>query len=173
MLIKNTPYIIFPTNEAYSNYEYNINGETETLNGPVYVAEGINYEDQTAHIENSVEGSLQNNMTFFGSYNNKTAVSADSYMFSKGDLVHTSKPHTIKAYRCWLKENTPSGKLLQLSLNNNNTGNTTGIQIVEENKRNANPGIYNIEGMRMNTNNVNELSKGVYIVNNKTVVITK
>lgn len=173
VLEKNTPYIIFPTNEAYSNYEYNINGETKTLNGPVYVAEGINYEDQTAHIENSVEGSLLNNMTFFGSYDNKTEVSADSYMFSKGDLVHTNKTHTVKAYRCWLKENTPSGKLLQLSLNNNNMGNTTGIHVVEENKRNATPGIYNMEGMRMNTTNVNELPKGVYIVNNKTVVITK
>ena len=173
VLQKNTPYIIFPTQKALKNYEYTINGKTETLNGPVYVAEGINYEDQTAHIENSVEGSLLNNMTFYGSYDNKTAVSADSYMFSKGDLVHTSKTHTVKAYRCWLKENTPSGKLLQLSLNNNNMGNTTGIQIVEENKRNANSGIYNMEGMRMNTNNVNELSKGVYIVNNKTVVITK
>lgn len=174
VLQKNKPYIIFPTKEAFSNYEYTtINGETKTLNGPVYVAEGINYEDQTAHIENSVNGTLQNNMTFYGSYDNKTAVSADSYMFSKGDLVHTSKPHTIKAYRCWLKENTPSGKLLQLSLNNNNTGNTTGIQVVEENKRNANTGIYNMEGMRMNTNNVNELSKGVYIVNNKVVVVTK
>ena len=173
VLKKNTPYIIFPTKEAYSNYEYTtINNETKTLNGPVYVAEGINYEDQTAYIENSVKGTFQK-MTFFGSYDNKTDVSANSYMFSKGDLVHTSKTHTIKAYRCWLKENTPSGKLLQLSLNNNNMGNTTGIQIVEENKRNANTGIYNIEGMRINTNNVNELSKGVYIVNNKTVVITK
>ena len=174
VLEKNTPYIIFPTKEAYRNYEYTtINGKTETLAGPVYVAEGINYEDQTAHIENSVEGSLLNNMTFFGSYDNKTEVSADSYMFSKGDLVHTNKTHTVKAYRCWLKENTPSGKLLQLSLNNNGMGNTTGIQIVEENKRNANTGIYNMEGMRMNTNDVNKLSKGVYIVNNKTVVITK
>ena len=172
VLEKNTPYIIFPTKKAYSNYEYTINGKTESLAGPVYVAEGINYEDQTANIENSVNGTFQN-MTFFGSYDNKTAVSADSYMFSKGDLVHTSKEHTVKAYRCWLKENSPSGKLLQLSLNNNNMGNTTGIQIVEENKRNANHGIYNMEGMRMNTNNVNELSKGVYIVNNKTVVITK
>lgn len=172
VLEKNTPYIIFPTKEAISNYEYTINGETETLAGPVYVANGINYEDQTAHIKNSVNGTF-NRMTFFGSYDNKTAVSADSYMFSKGDLVHTSKPHTVKAYRCWLKENTPSGKLLQLSLNNNGMGNTTGIQIVEENKRNANTGIYNMEGMRMNTNDVNELSKGVYIVNNKTVVITK
>lgn len=172
VLQKNTPYIIFPTQKAYNNYEYTINGKTETLAGPVYVAEGINYEDQTANLRPSVNGTF-NRMTFFGSYDNKTAVSADSYMFSKGDLVHTSKTHTIKAYRCWLKENTPSGKLLQLSLNNNNMGNTTGIQIVEENKRNANPGIYNLEGMRMNTNSVNELSKGVYIVNNKTVVITK
>lgn len=173
VLEKNTPYIIFPTQKAaYNNYEYNINGETKTLYGPVYVANGINYEDQTANLRPSVNGTF-NRMTFFGSYDNKTAVSADSYMFSKGDLVHTSKPHKIKAYRCWLKENTPSGKLLQLSLNNNNMGNTTGIQIVEENKRNANPGIYNLEGMRMNTNNVDELSKGVYIVNNKTVVITK
>ena len=172
VLEKNTPYIIFPTQKAYSNYEYKINGETKTLNGPVYVAEGINYEDQTANLQHSVNGTF-NRMTFFGSYDNNTEVSADSYMFSKGDLVHTSKTHTVKAYRCWLKENTPSGKLLQLSLNNNNMGNTTGIQIVEENKRNANPGIYNMEGMRMNTNNVKELSKGVYIVNNKTVVITK
>ena len=173
VLEKNTPYIIFPTQKAaYNNYEYNINGETKTLNGPVYVANGINYEDQTANLQPSDNGTF-NRMTFFGSYDNKTEVSADSYMFSKGDLVHTNKDHTVKAYRCWLKENTPSGKLLQLSLNNNNMGNSTGIQIVEENKRNANPGIYNLEGMRMNTNNVNELSKGVYIVNNKTVVITK
>lgn len=173
VLEKNTPYIIFPTQKAYNNYEYTtINGETKTLAGPVYVANGINYEDQTAYIENSFNGTFQD-MTFFGSYDNKTAVPADSYMFSKGDLVHTSKPHTIKAYRCWLKENTPSGKLLQFSLNNNNMGNTTGIQVVEENKRNANFGIYNMEGMRMNTNNVNELAKGVYIVNNKVVVVTK
>ena len=172
VLHKNTPYIIFPTQKAYNNYEYTINGKTETLNGPVYVAEGINYEDQTAYIENSVNGTFQN-MTFWGSYDNKTTVSADSYMFSKGDLVHTSKPHTIKAYRCWLKENTPSGKLLQLSLNNNGMGNTTGIQIVEEDKQNTNTGIYNMSGMRMNTNNVNELAKGVYIVNNKVVVVTK
>ena len=173
VLEKNTPYIIFPTQKAYNNYEYTtINGETRTLAGPVYVANGINYEDQTANLRPSDNGTF-NRMTFFGSYDNKTEVSADSYMFSKGDLVHTSKPHTIKAYRCWLKENTPSGKLLQFSLNNNNMGNTTGIQVVEENKQNTNTGIYNMEGMRMNTNNVNELAKGVYIVNNKVVVVTK
>ena len=112
-------------------------------------------------------------MTYTGSYSRPPAVSKDSYMFSKGDLVHTNKDHNIKAYRCWLKEDVPSGRMLMFSLNGNGMGGTTGIQIIEENKHNTNTGIYNMEGMRMNTNNVNELSKGVYIVNNKVVVVTK
>ena len=171
VLKKNTPYIIYPTKEPLGNYSYTtIDGETNTLNGPVYVANGINYDDQTSELEHTVNGV---GMTYTGSYSRPTAVSKDSYMFSKGDLVHTNKDHNIKAYRCWLKEDVPSGRMLMFSLNGNGTGGTTGIQIIEENKQNTNTGIYNMEGMRMNTNDVNELSKGVYIVNNKTVVVTK
>lgn len=171
VLKKNTPYIIYPTKEPFGNYSYTtIDGETNTLNGPVYVANGINYDDQTSELEHTVNGV---GMTYTGSYSRPTAVSKDSYMFSKGDLVHTNKDHNIKAYRCWLKEDVPSGRMLMFSLNGNGMGGTTDIQIIEENKQNTNTGIYNMEGMRMNTNNVNKLSKGVYIVNNKTVVITK
>ena len=171
VLKKNTPYIIYPTKEPLGNYSYTtIDGETNTLNGPVYVANGINYDDQTSELEHTVNGV---GMTYTGSYSRPTAVSKDSYMFSKGNLVHTNKDHKVKAYRCWLKEDVPSGRMLMFSLNGNGMGGTTGIQIIEENKQNTNTGIYNMEGMRMNTNNVNELSKGVYIVNNKTVVVTK
>ena len=170
VLKKNTPYIIYPTKEPFGNYSYTINGVTETLDGPVYVANGINYDDQTSALAHTANGV---GMTYTGSYSRPTAVSKDSYMFSKGDLVHTNKDHNVKAYRCWLKEDVPSGRMLMFSLNGNGMGGTTGIQIIEENKQNTNPGIYNLEGMRMNTNNVDELSKGVYIVNNKTVVITK
>ena len=170
VLEKNTPYIIYPTKEPLGNYSYTIDRETKTLNGPVYVATGIDYDDQTSELEHTVNGV---GMTYTGSYSRPTAVSKDSYMFSKGDLVHTNKDHNVKAYRCWLKEDVPSDRMLMFSLNGNGMGGTTGIQIIEENKQNTNTGIYNMEGMRMNTNNVNELSKGVYIVNNKTVVITK
>ena len=171
VLHKNTPYIIYPTREPLGNYSYTtIDGETNTLNVPVYVANGINYDDQTSELEHTVNGV---GMTYTGSYSRPTAVSKDSYMFSKGDLVHTNKDHNVKAYRCWLKEDVPSGRMLMFSLNGNGMGGTTGIQIIEENKQNTNTGIYNLGGVRMNTNNVNELSKGVYIVNNKTVVITK
>ena len=167
VLKKNTPYIIYPTKEPFGNYTYTIDRETKTLNGPVYVANGINYEDQTSAMTHTAYGT---GMTYTGSYDSKTVVSADSYMFSKGDLVHTNRDHTVKAYRCWLKEDAPSGRMLMFSLDGNGMGGTTGIQVIEENKQNTNTGIYNLGGVRMNTNNVDKLPKGVYIVNNKVVV---
>ncbi len=167
VLHKNTPYIIYPTQKPLGNYSYTIDGETNTLNGPVYVANGINYDDQTSELEHTVNGI---GMTYTGSYSSPTTVSDDSYMFSKGDLIHTIKSHDVKAYRCWLKEDAHSGKMLMFSLNGNGMGGTTGIQVIEENKQNTNTGIYNLGGVRMNTNDVNKLPKGVYIVNNKVVV---
>ncbi len=167
LLKKNTPYIIYPTQKPLGNYSYKIDGVTEILDGPVYVAKGIDYVDQPSELEYTVNGT---GMTYTGSYNSKTVVSADSYMFSKGDLVHTNKEHTVKAYRCWLKEDAPSGKMLMFSLDGNGLDGTTGIQVIEENKQNTNTGIYNLGGVRMNTNNIDKLPKGVYVVNNKVVV---
>lgn len=167
VLKKNTPYIIYPTKEPLGNYTYTIDEDTKTLNGPIYVATGINYDDQTSELTHTVNGT---GMTYTGSYSSPTAVSKDSYMFSKGDLVHTIKDHNVKAYRCWLKEDVPSGRMLTFSLDGNGLDGTTGIRVIEENKQNTNTGIYNLGGVRMNTNNVGKLSKGVYIVNNKVVV---
>lgn len=167
VLHKNTPYIIYPTQKPLGNYSYKIDGVTEILDGPVYVAKGIDYVDQPSELEYTVNGI---GMTYTGSYSNPTAVSKNSYMFSKGDLVHTNKEHTVKAYRCWLKEDAPSGKMLMFSLDGNGLDGTTGIQVIEENKQNTNTGIYNLDGVRMNTNNIDKLPKGVYVVNNKVVV---
>lgn len=167
VLEKNTPYIIYPTKEPLGNYSYTIDGVTKILDGHVYVANGINYDDQTSELEHTVTGI---GMTYTGSYSKPTAVSKDSYMFSKGDLVHTNKDHNVKAYRCWLKEDASSGKMLMFSLDGNGLDGTTGIQVIEENKQNTNTGIYNLGGVRMNTNNIDKLPKGVYIVNNKVVV---
>lgn len=167
VLHKNTPYIIYPTKEPLGNYSYTIDGVTKILDGHVYVANGINYDDQTSNLTHTVNGG---GMTYTGSYDSKTVVSADSYMFSKGNLVHTNKEHTVKAYRCWLKEDAHSGKMLMFSLDGNGLDGTTGIHVIEENKQNTNTGIYNLGGVRMNTNNVDKLPKGVYVVNNKVVV---
>lgn len=167
VLEKNTPYIIYPTKEPLGNYSYTIDGVTQILDGPVYVAKGIDYDNQTSDLTHTVNGV---GMSYTGSYSNPTTVSEDSYMFSKGDLIHTIKSHDVKAYRCWLKEDMHTGKMLMFSLDGNGIGGTTGIHVIEENKQNTNTGIYNLGGVRMNTNNVDKLSKGVYIVNNKVVV---
>lgn len=167
VLHKNTPYIIYPTKEPLGNYSYTIDGVTKILDGHVYVANGINYDDQTSNLTHTVNGG---GMTYTGSYSNPTAVSKNSYMFSKGDLVHTNKEHTVKAYRCWLKEDASSGRMLMFSLDGNGLDGTTGIHVIEENKQNTNTGIYNLGGVRMNANNVDKLPKGVYVVNNKVVV---
>ena len=166
LLHRNTPYIIYPTKEP-GNYSYTIDGVTQIFDDHVYVANGINYVDQTSKLEHTVNGI---GITYTGSYSNPTAVSKNSYMFSKGDLVHTNKEHTVKAYRCWLKEDAPSGKMLMFSLDGNGLDGTTGIQVIEENKPNTNTGIYNLGGVCMNTNNIDKLPKGVYVVNNKVVV---
>ena len=167
VLHKNTPYIIYPTQKPLGNYSYTIDGVTQILNGPVYVADGINYDDQTSNLTHTVNGG---GMTYTGSYSNPTAVSKNSYMFSKGDLVHTNKDHTVKAYRCWLKDDMHTGKMLMFSINGNGIDGTTGIHVIEENRQNTNTGIYNLGGVHMNTNNVDKLPKGVYVVNNKVVV---
>lgn len=170
VLKKNTPYIIYPTKEPLGNYTYTIDKDTKTLDGPIYVATGINYDDQTSELEHTAYGT---GMTYTGSYSSPTVVSKDSYMFSKGDLVHTNKDHKVKAYRCWLKEDVPSGRMLIFSLDGYGLDGTTGIRVIEENKQNTSTGIYNLGGVRMNTNNVDKLSKGVYVVNNKVVVVNK
>lgn len=167
VLKKNTPYIIYPTKEPLNNYSYTVDGVTKILDGHVYVANGINYDDQTSDLTHTVN---VGGMTYTGSYSNPTTVSDDSYMFSKGDLIHTKMDHEVKAYRCWLKEDMHTGRMLMFSLDGNGMGGTTGIHVIEENKQNTNTGIYNLGGVRMNTNNVDKLPKGVYIVNNKVVV---
>ena len=169
VLHKNTPYIIYPTKEPYGNYTYTIDGETNTLDGPVYVANGINYEDETGSLSGHHTGSEEAGMYFYGSYAGSSVVKAGSYMFSKGNLVHTNKDHNVKPYRCWLVETAPSGKSFVLSIDGAH-GDATGINVVEENHQTAGTGIYSIDGIRMNTNDVNALPKGVYIINNKVVV---
>lgn len=166
LLHKNIPYIIYPTKEP-GNYSYTIDGVTQIFDDHVYVANGINYDNETSNLTHTVDGI---GMTYTGSYSNSNKVSKDSYMFSKGNLVHTNKDHTVKAYRCWLKEDVSSGKMLMFSLDGNGLDGTTGIHVIEENKQNTNTGIYNLGGVRMNTNNIDKLPKGVYVVNNKVVV---
>ena len=169
---KNVPYIIKPTKKPTAvNRTYNVGGEnTKHINGLVYTVTGIAYNDQTATLKHEDTKNI-NGMTHYGSYENPTCVPADSYILHRsGDMVHTAVDHkNIKSYRTWLRETTPSGEPLQMRVEQND-GPSTGIKVIEETAKNANA-VYNVNGMRMNSSNTDNLPKGVYIINNKKVVI--
>lgn len=169
---KNVPYIIKPTKQPTAvNRNYNVGGEkTKHINGLVYTVTGIGYTDQTATLQHE-DTENTNGMTHYGSYMNPTVVPADSYILHRsGDMVHTAVEHpNIKSYRTWLRETTPSGETLQMRVEQND-GPSTGIKVIEETAKNANA-VYNVNGMRMNSSNTDNLPKGVYIINNKKVVI--
>lgn len=172
MLEANIPYIIYPTSQPdYVNRNYNVGSDKEKhIDGPVYTVTGIIYGGQPTEMKCEDTGSSANTgMTHYGSYVYRQEVPAKSYMLSKGDMVHTSKVHNVKSYRSWLEETTPSEKTLQLKVSDSDNS-TTGIKVIEEAPQNANA-VYNVNGMRMNSSNTDNLPKGVYIINNKKVVI--
>ena len=169
---KNVPYIIKPTKQPTAvNRNYNVGAEkTKHINGLVYTVTGIGYTNQTATLQYDDKENT-NGMIHYGSYKNPTVVPADSYILhNSGDMVHTAVEHpSIKSYRTWLRETTPSGETLQMRVEQND-GPSTGIKVIEETAKNANA-VYNVSGMRMNSSNTDNLPKGVYIINNKKVVI--
>lgn len=171
MLKANIPYIIYPTSQPdYVNRNYNVGSDKEKhIDGPVYTVTGIDYKGQPTEMKCKDTGSSTTGMTHYGSYVYRQEVPAKSYMLSKGDMVHTSKVHNVKSYRSWLEETTPSEKTLQLKVSDSDNS-TTGIKVIEEAPQNANA-VYNVNGMRMNSSNTDNLPKGVYIINNKKVVI--
>lgn len=171
MLEANIPYIIYPTSKPdYVNRNYNVGSDKEKhIDGPVYTVTGIYYGGQPTEMKCKDTGSSTTGMTHYGSYEYRQEVPAKSYMLSKGDMVHTSKVHNVKSYRSWLEETTPSEKTLQLKVSDSDNS-TTGIKVIEEAPQNANA-VYNVNGMRMNSSNTDNLPKGVYIINNKKVVI--
>lgn len=171
MLEANIPYIIYPTSQPdYVNRNYNVGSDKEKhIDGPVYTVTGIYYGGQPTEMKCEDTGSSTTGMTHYGSYVYRQEVPAKSYMLSKGDMVHTSKVHNVKSYRSWLEETTPSEKTLQLKVSDSDNS-TTGIKVIEEAPQNANA-VYNVNGMRMNSSNTDNLPKGVYIINNKKVVI--
>lgn len=176
LIHKNIPYIIKPTKEPFGNAEYTVGSSIKTIEGPVYIATGISYTDETATLKHQDEV-YNTGMIHYGSYvrQNKTNDANDfvpmgAYMLNNGDMVHTAKDHYVKGYRCWLVETNPSEKTLQMAFTTGDN-NTTGIKTVEEQNRNDKMGIYSISGVRMNSNNADNLPKGIYIVNNKKVFV--
>lgn len=170
-LKENTPYIIFieeaetekhPADEQYESIEDGV------VQGPIYIVNsGVDYQmknDKTTEIK--VTSEITPELSYLGSYVSNQRLPIDCYIFSNGNLFHTSKEYTMKAYRCWI-DYQPATDVTLSKFHINNT--TNGIGSITDNIENADSHIYNISGQKIE--NTDNLPEGIYIINGKKLII--
>lgn len=170
-LKENIPYIIYieeaetekhPADEQYQSIEDGV------VKGPIYIVNsGVDYQmtnDKNTKIE--VKSEKTPELSYLGSYVSNQRLPIDCYIFSNGNLFHTSEVHTMKAYRCWIEYQTDDDTpLAKFSVNNT----ATGIDCITDNIENADSHIYNISGQKIE--NTDNLPEGIYIINGKKLII--
>ena len=170
-LKENIPYIIYideaetekhPADEQYESIEDGV------VQGPIYIVNsGVDYQmenDKNKVIE--VTSKITPELSYLGSYVSKQSLPIGCYIFSNGNLFHTSKVYTMKAYRCWIDYQTDDDTpLAKFSVNNT----ATGIDCITDNIENADSHIYNISGQKIE--NTDNLPEGIYIINGKKLII--
>lgn len=169
-LKENTPYIIYikeaetekhPADEQYQSIEDGV------VQGPIYIVNsGVNYQmendkDTKIEVPSNTPG-----LSYLGSYVHDQSLPIGCYIFSNGNLFHTSKEYQMKAYRCWIEYQTDDDTpLAKFSVNNT----ATGIDCITDNIENADSHIYNISGQKIE--NTDNLPEGIYIINGKKLII--
>ena len=170
-LKENTPYIIYideaetekhPADEQYESIEDGV------VQGPIYIVNsGVDYQmknDKNTVIKVTSETTRE--LSYLGSYVHDQSLPKDCYIFSNGNLFHTSKEYQMKAYRCWIEYQTDDDTpLAKFSVNNT----ATGIDCITDNIENADSHIYNISGQEIE--NTDNLPEGIYIINGKKLII--
>ena len=170
-LKENTPYIIYikeaetekhPADEQYESIEDGV------VQGPIYIVNsGVDYQmKNNKDTEIKVTSEKTPELSYLGSYVSDQPLPKDCYIFSNGNLFHTSKEYTMKGYRCWIDYQTDDDTpLAKFSVNNT----ATGIDCITDNIENADSHIYNISGQKIE--NTDNLPEGIYIVNGKKLII--
>ena len=170
-LKENTPYIIYieeaetekhPADEQYESIEDGV------VQGPIYIVNsGVDYQ-MTNNKDTKIEvtSKITPELSYLGSYDSNQRLPIDCYIFSNGNLFHTSKEYEMKAYRCWIDYQTDDDTpLAKFSVNNT----ATGIDCITDNIENADSHIYNISGQKIE--NTDNLPEGIYIINGKKLII--
>lgn len=169
-LKENTPYIIYideaetekhPADEQYESIEDGV------VQGPIYIVNsGVDYQMENDKNKVIEVPSETPGLSYLGSYVSKQPLPKDCYIFSNGNLFHTSKEYEMKAYRCWIDYQTDDDTpLAKFSVNNT----ATGIDCITDNIENADSHIYNISGQKIE--NTDNLPEGIYIINGKKLII--
>ena len=170
-LKENIPYIIYIDEAETEKHPADVQYESiedGVVQGPIYIVNsGVDYQmknDKTKVIKVTSEETPE--LSYLGSYVHDQSLPIGCYIFSNGNLFHTSKKYEMKAYRCWIEYKTDDDTpLAKFSVDNT----ATGIDCITDNIENADSHIYNISGQEIE--NTDNLPEGIYIINGKKLII--
>lgn len=188
VLKANTLYIMKTTRAATvatGSYEKTLSDNSKlTISAPYYTINNVVPVNLTpsetfkeaAKASSTVNGTVQ----FCGSFVTKPAfIPAQSYVIGAkdGKWYYTNKALNVKGFRSWIEVNsaTPAKELSIFVDDEDVTGTVTGIEGIEvaAERISAKTPVYNLQGQKVaeNDSQLNTLPAGVYIVNNKKVLV--
>ena len=187
VLKANTLYIMKTTRAATvatGSYEKTLSDNSKlTISAPYYTINNVVPVNLTPSetfkeapkASSTVNGTVQ----FCGSFVSKTGfIPAQSYVIGAkdGKWYYTNKALNVKGFRSWIEINSAApAKGLSIFVDDEDvTGVVTGIEGVAAAERiSAKTPVYNLQGQKVaeNDSQLNTLPAGVYIVNNKKVLV--
>ena len=188
VLKANTLYIMKTTRAATvatGSYEKTLSDNTKlTISAPYYTINNVVPRNLTpsetfkedAKASSTVNGTVQ----FCGSFVSKTGfIPAQSYVIGAkdGKWYYTNKALNVKGFRSWIEVNSAApAKGLSIFVDDEDvTGVVTGIEgvAVAAERISAKTPVYNLQGQKVaeNDSQLDTLPAGVYIVNNKKVLV--
>ena len=187
VLKANTLYIMKTTraaNVTSGSYTKNLQSHVPlTVQAPYYTINNVvpvnltpaETFEEAAKASSTVNGTVQ----FCGSFVSKNAfIPAQSYVIGAkdGKWYYTNKSLNVKGFRSWIKINSAApAKGLSIFVDDEDvTGSVTGIEgVVAAERMSANTPVYNLQGQKVaeKDSQLNTLPAGVYIVNNKKVLV--
>lgn len=188
VLKANTLYIMKTTRAATvttGSYEKTLSDNSKlTISAPYYTINNVVPVNLTpsetfkeaAKASSTVNGTVQ----FCGSFVSKTGfIPAQSYVIGAkdGKWYYTNKALNVKGFRSWIEVNgSAPAKALSIFVDDEDvTGVVTGIEGVgvAADRNAAKTPIYNLQGQKVaeNDSQLNTLPAGVYIVNNKKILV--
>jgi hypothetical protein len=109
--------------------------------------------------------------TMIGTYSNITVPTPDSYIISSDKFYFVDGAVTLKPFRAYFK--VPALTANAKALNVNVDGQTTAVEGINADDNGSCGNVYNLSGqlVRKNANTLGGLTKGVYIINGKKMVV--
>ena len=193
----NVPYIIWPTIEPEHTAEYSyettwgsddVTKHQVTVGIPYYVVNNVSMDK--ANIANSViyateeVGTQKDGYSFNGilvqDYKGNTFidgahVKAGDYTFNKGKLHLFKDDYGMKGFRCWFHAvdgGVSQTKQMEFEINGVSDDDVTGVYTPWTDEVSAKAaGIYTINGQKVNAQRMEDLPRGIYILNHKKYVV--